>query len=100
MGGPLKGQPEFEPSLKGAVRMLPFMAIGAEYYAAFGPFSKFNPPSDQAHRLFGALDFEWRSGRQEYELNVAVGYDFTGPEKWIAKLIFAIDLDPQVQPAQ
>lgn len=93
--GTQAGTPDFEPSIKSLVRVLPFMGVGAEYYAGLGPVTGLSPLAQQSHRLFGALDFEWRSGRQEYEVNVAVGYDFTGTEKWIAKLIFAIDLEPR-----
>ena len=86
--------PELAPSLKGSVRVLDFLNVGAEYYAAFGPINRAVPLDQQAHRLFGALDFEWKNGRQLYELNFAVGYGFTGPEKWIAKLIFEFDYEP------
>ncbi len=94
LGGALAGRPEFEPSFKGSVRVLPFMAVGAEYYAAFGPIAQATPLADQVHRVFGALDFDWKWGRQIYEVNFGVGYGITGPEKWIAKLIFAFDLEP------
>lgn len=94
LGGAQAGQAEFEPSLKASARVVPFLAVGAEYLASLGPIGKTTLPGDQAHRLFGALDFEWRYGRQEYELNLGVGYGFTGPEKWIVKLIFAVDLEP------
>lgn len=76
------------------MRVLPFLAVGAEYYAAFGPIAKRTLLADQVHRVFGALDFDWKWGRQIYEVNFGVGYGFTGPEKWIAKLIFAFDLEP------
>lgn len=95
LGGAMAGQPEFEPGVKAAVRVLPFMQVGAEYLAAFGPIAHPNVLADQSHRLFGALDFDWKWGRQLYEVNFGVGYDFTGTEKWIAKLIFAFDVEPQ-----
>ena len=86
--------PELAPSFKGAVRVVDFLSVGAEYYAAFGPLNRAVPVAEQSHRLFGALDFEWKYGRQLYDLNFAVGYGFTGPEKWIAKLIFEFDYEP------
>lgn len=94
LNGPASGQPDFEPGLKGAVKLFPFLALGAEYYANLGTIGQVTPLANQSHRLFGALDFEWKSGRTEYEVNFGVGYDFTGPEKWIVKLIFAVDLEP------
>ena len=96
LGGVTSGVPEFEPSFKGAVRAVDFFSVGAEYYAAFGPINRAVAVVDQSHRLFGALDFEWKYGRQLYDLNFAVGYGFTGPEKWIAKLIFEVDFEPLV----
>ena len=86
--------PELGPSFKASVKTFDFLSVGAEYYAAFGPINRAVPVDQQAHRLFGALDFEWKNGRQLYDLNFAVGYGFTGPEKWIAKLIFEFDLEP------
>ncbi len=97
LGGAQNGQPEFEPALKLAVRVLPFLAVGAEYFAALGPIARPDPPSAQTHRLFGALDFEWESGRKLFELNLGVGYGFVGPERWIAKVIFAVDLAPPLE---
>jgi hypothetical protein len=94
LGGELAGKPSFEPSFKASVRTLSFMAVGAEYFAAFGPIAQPTPLAGQVHRLFGAIDFDWKWGRQIYEVNLGVGYGLTGPEKWIAKLVFAFDLAP------
>ncbi len=94
LGGPGAGMPGFEPSLKGFLRPLPWLGIGAEYYADFGALSRLSVVADHTHRLFGALDFEWKWGRQMFELNLAVGYGLQGAEKWIGKVIFAIDIDP------
>lgn len=94
LGGLQAGQAEFEPGFKAAALVLPFLSVGAEYLASLGPIGQATPLGGQSHRLFGALDFEWRYGQQEFELNLGVGYDFTGPEKWIVKLIFAVDIEP------
>jgi hypothetical protein len=99
LGGALKGHPAFEPGVKAAVRVLPFMQVGAEYYGALGPFAPAEPASAHVHRLFGALDFDWKSGRQLYEVNVGVGYGLTGNEKWLAKLVVAVDWEPVPTPA-
>jgi hypothetical protein len=90
----LGGRPDFEPAAKASVRVVEFMTIGAEYYAALGTIGLPQPASEQSHRLFATLDFDWQRGRHVYEVNVGVGYDFTGPEKWIVKAIFAFDLLP------
>ncbi len=92
--GALAGQPEFEPGVKAGIRVLPFLAVGEEYFGAFGPIANPDPPASQVHRLFAALDFDWHQGRQIYEVNLGVGYGFIGPERWIAKLIVAFDLEP------
>ena len=91
----LGGLPDFEPSAKASVRVLDQLTVGAEYYAALGTIGRPQPPSAQSHRLFGTVDLDWQRGRALYELNVGVGYDFTGPEKWIVKAIVAFDLLPE-----
>jgi len=98
LAGEYAGQPEFEPGVKAAVRVLPFLQVGVEYLSALGPIAHPAPLAQQSHRLFGALDFDWRWGRQLFELNVGVGYDFTAQEKWVGKLIFAVDLEPERAP--
>jgi hypothetical protein len=95
LAGSTAFQPEFDPGVKASVRVVSFLAVGVEYLAAIGRIASPSPLAEQSHRLFGALDFDWRSGRQLFELNVGVGYDFTGTEKWVGKLIFAVDLEPQ-----
>jgi hypothetical protein len=36
--------------------------------------------------------------RSEFELNLAVGYGLQGADKWMAKLIFAVDFEPPPPP--
>lgn len=97
LGGADAGRPEFEPCFKAAVRVLPFLAVGGEYLGAIGPIAHPNPLAGQSHRLFGALDFEWTWARHAVALNLAVGYDLTGPDKLVGKLIVGVDLLPPSQ---
>jgi hypothetical protein len=87
--------PELEPGLKVAVRVWPFLSFGAEYLATFGPVAQLSPLEEQSHRLFGALDFAWTGARRHFAVNVAVGYDVTGPEQWVGRLLLCLELDPR-----
>lgn len=95
LGGAEAGHPEFEPCFKASVRVLPFLAVGAEYLGAFGPLAHPTPLGEQSHRVFGALDLDWTWGRHAFQVDLAAGYDLTGPDKAVAKLIVAVDLLPQ-----
>lgn len=90
--------PELEPGLKVAVRLWPFLSVGAEYLATFGPVAQLSPLEEQSHRLFGALDFGWTGARRHFAVNVAVGYDVTGPEQWVGRLLLCLELDPRPAP--
>ncbi|MFZ5442810.1 MAG: hypothetical protein ACOZQL_22580 [Myxococcota bacterium] len=98
LGGVGAGVPGLEPSLKGFLKPLPWLGVGAEYYADFGPLTQLGQVANHTHRVFAALDLEWKWGRQDFELNLAVGYGLQGADKWIAKLIFAIDVEPAPPP--
>lgn len=95
LGGADKGTPELEPCAKVALRALEMLSIGVEYYGALGPIARMDTPASQVHRLFGALDFDWRAGRRLFELNLALGYGLSGPERWIAKATLAFDVEPE-----
>jgi hypothetical protein len=82
------GSVSFEPGAKAAVRVAGPVSLGAEYYGAFGTGAGVN-------RLFGAVDVDFESGRLQYEVNLGLGYGFSGPEKWIVKAVFAVDLEPR-----
>lgn len=87
--------PELEPGVKVAVRLWPFLSVGAEYLATFGPVAQLSPLEEQSHRLFGALDFAWSRAGRRFGVNVALGYDVTGPEQWVGRLLLCMDLDRQ-----
>ncbi len=77
------GLPQFQPAAKVAFNVLSSLALGAEYYGAFGPITKTLPISESTNRLFLALDFV----SDYFDLNFGVGYGFTGPEQWLVKAI-------------
>jgi hypothetical protein len=77
------GLPQFQPAAKVAFDVVGSLALGAEYYGAFGPVTNFLPLSESTNRLFAALDFT----SDYFDINFGVGYGFTGPEKWLVKCI-------------
>jgi|SRR5208283_3282096 len=77
------GLPQFEPAAKVAFTVVGSLALGLEYYGAYGPITKTLPISESTNRLFAALDF----ASDYFDLNFGVGYGFTGPEKLIVKAI-------------
>lgn len=88
LGSGMYGQLELEPSLKGTFRLLPCLTLSLEYAVALGPQASPAPQADQGHRLFTVLDLEWGWG----VLNFAVGYGFTGAERWIASVGLEFEL--------
>jgi hypothetical protein len=83
LAGPLAGHPQLEPAAKIAVFALEQLALGAEYYAGFGPIDAPLPSTEQSHHLFGALDFTapW------FDFNLGVGRGFGSGDAWVAKAI-------------
>ena len=77
------GIPQLEPAAKVSFDIFGSLALGAEYYGAFGPVTNFLPLSEQSNRLFAVLDFT----SDYFDLNFGVGYGFTGVEQWLVKLI-------------
>jgi len=77
------GLPQFQPAAKVAFNIINSLALGAEYYGAFGPITKTLPLSESTNRLFVAVDFV----SDYFDLNFGVGYGFTGSEQWLVKAI-------------
>ena len=77
------GIPQFQPAAKVAFDVVGSVALGAEYYGAFGKVTSFLPLSESTNRLFAVLDFT----SDHFDLNFGVGYGFTGPEQWLVKMI-------------
>ncbi len=83
LAGDAAGVPRFEPAAKASVSAAPWLALGAEYYGAFG--------DGGAQRLFAVADLARSLGDgAELTLNLGGGYDFVGPDKWIVKAIVGI----------
>jgi hypothetical protein len=83
LNGPDSGLPQFQPAAKIAFDVIHSLALGLEYYGAFGPITHTLPLSESTNRLFAALDFT----SDYFDLNVGIGYGLSGPEKWIVKAI-------------
>ncbi len=77
------GLPQFEPAAKAAFNVIDSLALGLEYYGAYGPITRTLPISESTNRLFVALDFV----STYFDLNFGIGYGFTGAEQWIVKAI-------------
>ena len=93
LAGSHAGHPQLEPAAKLSVRAAKWLALGAEYYGAYGPVDHFDARDQQSNRLFGALDFDHDWGPFKLAVNAGAGYDFTGPDKVIAKLIVGFDYE-------
>lgn len=86
-------KPHFEPALKGWINTQRGFALGVEYYAGLGLFSRgFAPLREQEHLALVAFDLAEPAGRDDddgWELNVAFGHGF-GPataQDWLLKTI-------------
>ena len=90
-----QGDVEFVPAARFARKLKEDLAIGLEYYAAFGPIGNFLPFSEQEHNIYGVVDF--KVGR--FDVNFGVGYGLTGgSDRWLTKLIIGTDLnDPNIK---
>jgi hypothetical protein len=78
------GHPALEPAAKLAVRVAGTLAVGAEWYGAFGPVDDLG--SEQFSRLLGAVDFTspW------VDVNLGVGWASGTDDRWVAKAIIGV----------
>ncbi len=92
LGGAQAGRPQIQPAFKFSVTVNSALALGIEYYAAFGPVTAVTPAAEQVHRLFAVLDvFHRVSQHLDFDLNAGVGYNLTGSgDRWVAKAIFGL----------
>jgi hypothetical protein len=92
LAGPLAGHPFLEPAAKLAISVGAGVAVGAEYYGAFGPLDAPLPWSAQSHRLFAVLDWAKPLGRgAAIDLNAGVGYNLPGTgDRWVVKAIVGV----------
>ncbi len=76
---------EFSPNVKVSYNINPKVAGGVEYYGGFGSLNGFDPPSEQQHQFFGAVDL---NVSPIWEINFGLGWGTTpSTEHLIAKLI-------------
>jgi hypothetical protein len=91
LGGALAGQPQLQPAAKFTVSIVPMLAMGVEYYAAFGPINQPFGLAEQSHRLLGVLDITHKlTEKMNFELNIGAGYTFGAGDPWVAKMIVGI----------
>jgi hypothetical protein len=92
-----QGDAEFVPAARLARKLRDDLAIGLEYYGAFGPIGNFLPFAEQQHNIYGVVDF--KVGR--FDVDFGVGYGLTGgSDRLITKLIIGTDLnDPNIKSA-
>jgi len=77
--------PTFEPAAMVKVKIAQVIAIGLEYYAAFGPLAKPSAPSDELHYLYEVLDI---LALLHFELNAGLGEGLTSASNaLVAKMI-------------
>jgi hypothetical protein len=91
LGGALAGQTQFQPAAKFTVAIVPMLAMGVEYYAAFGPINQPFGLAEQSHRLLGVLDLTHKlTDKTNFELNFGGGHTFGAGDAWVAKMIVGI----------
>ena len=83
-GGDAAGHPALEPAAKIAVRTVGTLAIGAEWYGAFGPIDDLG--SEKFSRILGVLD--WTSSY--VDINFGVGWASGTDDRWVAKAIVTL----------
>jgi hypothetical protein len=83
--GAARGWPQFQPALAVEVTVFGPVALGAEFYGAYGPLNAFG--RDSVNRLFGVIDLVFK----RWAVQAGAGYGFTGGERAIVKAIVGID---------
>jgi len=81
---------EFSPNVALTYDVSRAVTAGLEYYGAFGPLTGFDPPREQQHQLFAALDL---NVSPRWEINLGVGRGFTAStDRLLIKTIFGYRL--------
>jgi len=76
---------EFSPNVKWSYDVTKRIAVGTEYYGAYGPVSGFDPLRDQFHQIIPAVDVDFGS---KWEFNFGVGVGVTqSTERLLIKAI-------------
>ena len=89
--------PTFEPALMAKVKIAGVVAVGPEYYAAFGPIASPAGWHDEQHYLYEAVDV---LGLHRIEINVGVGEGLTSTSNaFVAKMILGYAWDREEKAA-
>jgi hypothetical protein len=84
------GNMTFVPAFRLTYHASDTWAISAETYSDFGPFSEFHKASDQAHQLYGDVDYTGKL----LEFQAGVGFGLTdASDKLTFKTILSFDLN-------
>ncbi len=91
LGGSLAGLPQLQPAAKFTVAVSTMVALGVEYYAAFGPLNNPYGLDNQLHRLLAVIDIEHKlSEKLNFDVNFGAGYNFGAGDPWVVKAIIGI----------
>jgi hypothetical protein len=94
-GGDASAGPSFEPALKVARTVGP-IALGLEYYAAFGPLSAPLPWQEQEHYVYEVMDL---LSVEHFELNAGIGEGLTRESAGIVvKVILGYEFETSATP--
>lgn len=81
---------DFAPGVRIAYNLSSIFAIAVEEYADYGPLGDFYSKDNQAHQLYGVVDYATRLG----ELEAGVGFGLTDASDALTfKVLFARDLN-------
>lgn len=76
---------EFSPNAKLGYELSKKIAVGVEYYGAYGPVTGFDPFREQEHQVFPVIDLNLSP---KWELNFGVGFGLThASDHLLVKLI-------------
>jgi hypothetical protein len=76
----------FAPATRVAYNVSPSLALAVEEYADFGPLHDFHTPRDQAHQLYGMVDYAGGG----WDLEAGAGFGLTsGSDAFTLKLILS-----------
>jgi opacity protein-like surface antigen len=84
------GEVTFRPNARFARNFGEDFALAIEYYTDLGPIGNFLPLREQAHNIYGVVDFKV----DRFDVEFGVGYGLTSPgsDRWMTKLMITTNL--------